>query len=108
MKSGSGKSLYKRRRDEQLQEHTQSVISRCVSLPLHEKTINLNYVTGNLLIHVEKPHNMNERIIHIDITNEVSSLYIPKAKLFHITANFTFIHIVLTIILFYRNGYFQL
>ncbi|XP_053385748.1 E3 ubiquitin-protein ligase RNF213-like [Mercenaria mercenaria] len=70
-RSGAGKTLYKIRRDEQLHKLTNSRGSMSISLPLQEKVINVNFVTGHLLPHVEEPYQEKCKIYHIDITNEV-------------------------------------
>lgn len=67
-RSGVGKSLYVKRREEDLQELTKTKTSLKVSLPLHARAVDFNYITRKL---IEKTENPNARIFHIDITSEV-------------------------------------
>jgi len=43
-----------------------------VSIPLHEKTINLQTVTQRLLKEIPHPDAITTRLFHIDISHEVS------------------------------------
>jgi len=77
-RAGVGKTLYVRRQDEFLQSQVRrrhrNLITERVSIPLQEKTINLQTVTQRLLEHTPDPDENTARIFHIDISHEACVL----------------------------------
>lgn len=70
-RSGAGKSLYVKRRVEELQACTKSTLPLSVSLPLHTRDVDFRYITKHLIPYVEDTESQHARIFHIDITSEV-------------------------------------
>ena len=73
-RAGVGKTLYVRRQDECLQSQVRRcpprLITERVTIPLQEKTINMQTVTQRLLEHTQNPDVNTARIFHIDISHE--------------------------------------
>ncbi|XP_053391303.1 E3 ubiquitin-protein ligase rnf213-alpha-like, partial [Mercenaria mercenaria] len=71
-RAGVGKSLFKRRREEELQNLNKAhVVSTSVSIPLHDKAVDTHNVVQRLLEHTNKPEELSARLFHIDVAHEV-------------------------------------
>jgi hypothetical protein len=73
-RAGVGKSLFKKRREEDISGLNTSMVVRqhAVTIPLQEKTIDLHFVIEKLLEHTLKPNEDAARLFHIDVSHEVT------------------------------------
>ena len=73
-RAGVGKTLYKKRMVDELHESVPN-ISRTkpadVTIPLHEKTINVDNIMDIFLEEILLPQSHEPRLFHIDISHEV-------------------------------------
>ncbi|WAR16707.1 R213A-like protein, partial [Mya arenaria] len=73
-RAGVGKSLFVKRVEEKLRFHVarqeQTTFER-VTVPLQERSVNMEYVTQSLLKHATEPEIKTARLFHIDISHEV-------------------------------------
>ncbi|XP_053396356.1 E3 ubiquitin-protein ligase rnf213-alpha-like [Mercenaria mercenaria] len=72
-RAGVGKTLFKKRQEEQLLSLKTVVSPSSITIPLHEKTINMHYVLQRLLEHTTKPEEVTARLFHIDVAHEVEN-----------------------------------
>ncbi|XP_053388233.1 E3 ubiquitin-protein ligase rnf213-alpha-like, partial [Mercenaria mercenaria] len=72
-RAGVGKTLFKTRQVEKLQSLNEEIRRDGISIPLHEKTINLHYVIERLLEHTQHPGEVTARLFHIDVAHEVEN-----------------------------------
>ena len=73
-RAGVGKSLYKKRMVAELCKLVHNVPRRKssnITIPLHEKTINIDSVMDSLLKEILPPRCQEPRLFHIDISHEV-------------------------------------
>ncbi|XP_053396018.1 E3 ubiquitin-protein ligase rnf213-alpha-like [Mercenaria mercenaria] len=70
-RAGVGKTLFKKRKSEQLNLYSNTAKAKEVSIPLHEKTIDMYYVTQRLLEHTKQPGESAARLFHFDVSHEV-------------------------------------
>ncbi|XP_053389016.1 E3 ubiquitin-protein ligase rnf213-alpha-like, partial [Mercenaria mercenaria] len=70
-RSGVGKTLYKKRKEETLKRMMKTEESLSVTLSLHGKHIDVDKIIGLLRPHARLPGQESPRIIHIDVANEV-------------------------------------
>ncbi|KAL3881512.1 hypothetical protein ACJMK2_027944 [Sinanodonta woodiana] len=71
-RAGVGKSLYVKRRDEELmQKNPHHKMTDLVNIPIQEKEINISQVTQILLSQILLPGVTTPRIFHLDIAHEV-------------------------------------
>jgi hypothetical protein len=72
-RAGVGKSLFKTRQEEKLLALNKDIEVRrdVVSIPLHEKTVDMHNIIQKLLEYTHTPSEMTARLFHIDIAHEV-------------------------------------
>ncbi|XP_060585974.1 E3 ubiquitin-protein ligase RNF213-like isoform X2 [Ruditapes philippinarum] len=70
-RSGDGKTLYKKRRERELQEKMNSKEVLSLSIPLHERQVCGDNVVGRLLDQTQKPGYNKPRLFHNDVTNDL-------------------------------------
>ncbi|XP_060557065.1 E3 ubiquitin-protein ligase rnf213-alpha-like [Ruditapes philippinarum] len=69
-RSGVGKTLYKKRREEELKKLKNVDHYEGITLPLHQKKIDIDNFIGRLLRYTEGPDFSEPRLFHIDLTHE--------------------------------------
>lgn len=75
LRAGVGKTLYKRRISEKLEELSKNVNrigAAVVTIPLHERKINVDEVMASLLENTLPPNIEEPRLIHLDLAQEVT------------------------------------
>ncbi|XP_060604557.1 E3 ubiquitin-protein ligase RNF213-like [Ruditapes philippinarum] len=74
-RAGVGKSLFKTRQEEKLLALNKDIEVRrdVVSIPLHEKTVDMHNIIQKLLEYTHTPSEMTARLFHIDIAHEVEN-----------------------------------
>ncbi|XP_060599995.1 E3 ubiquitin-protein ligase RNF213-like [Ruditapes philippinarum] len=74
-RAGVGKSLFKTRQEEKLLSLNKDIEVRrdIVSIPLHEKTVDMHNIIQKLLEYTHTPSEMTARLYHIDIAHEVEN-----------------------------------
>ena len=70
-RAGVGKTLFKQRRERELDRITKGQQHYSVTVPLQEKKINLDAFIKILLKHTKEPGAHVSRIFHLDISHEV-------------------------------------
>jgi hypothetical protein len=75
-RAGVGKTLHKKRLAEKLQALHSGVVRRnkaVVSIPLHEREIDVDDIMAVLLENTLHPGKIEPRLFHIDLSHEVSN-----------------------------------
>ncbi|WAR16700.1 R213A-like protein, partial [Mya arenaria] len=73
-RAGVGKSLFAKRVEEALYSHIEKqglIVFERVTVPLQERSVQVEYVTQSLLKHATEPEVKTARLFHIDISHEV-------------------------------------
>lgn len=70
-RAGVGKTLYKQRRERQLNEEVRGTEHYSVTIPLQEKRINMDAFIKILLKQTNEPGKTVSRIFHLDVAHEV-------------------------------------
>jgi len=76
VRAGMGKTLYKKRMEAELKRQgpiTERQSVDVVTIPIHEREIDVNVIMSKLLEYTLQPGDTKARIFHIDLAHEVSA-----------------------------------